>query len=496
MNTNYLIYTKQDNQYSKSVNVKTLSDNEDFVLGFKNYVKFNSKLLSLNISEYDDILNSLKNNINIVYSLEKINTDKSKELIYMATKYKNEFTSAINQHKIDVMPIKNLSNIFGNTFKFNGSAVKANVFLNKNNREYFEYSEQYPIEMTYIGKSNKTYSAIGINNEFEKSPKYTFFNYSDNDKAKIQQLYGHANILSKIDLNQYISRNRYPEEVLKCIAVADNKTIDTKLLNAPFAYIDNNNNLLLNVNNVDMLGARDKEYYITIASLNESLDAAPFRKIKISDIDEDILISKYLTAINDDNTYCIWIENEYFNIISEIGFVSKSNDINDFNSDLINEKCEKILSQIDFNNELNNIDILSVVMSKTMPFKDMYYDISQTLLDLKLDNPIYIINQLFKNKFENIYINQDKFRKVIYSPETNQLLFENKNNAQIIHIGFKSGVGYSKQYTDNDSIILNKDNDIDVYYLVDINPMIKSGYVMIDNKNNIVTHSIKLEEEK
>ena len=64
-------------------------------------------------------------------------------------------------------------------------------------------------------------------------------------------------MLNKIDLTDYIAKNKkYSEEVLKCIAVSDNKNIDFKLLKAPKVTIDENSNILFDVNYKDLIEHR------------------------------------------------------------------------------------------------------------------------------------------------------------------------------------------------------------------------------------------------
>lgn len=306
-NTTYTIYTKQETSISKTVQCKTLSNDETLVNGFINYVKYNSLLLSSDFEEYEPILEKLNNEQDIIYTLSQDKTDKSKELIYMAVKYKNEFNKILNEHKDDTIPTKNLDNIFGNTFDFNTGVLKANIFSVKNKKEYFVYSEQYPTEITYSnGKSNTVYNVVSISDNYIKSPKYVFYNYSENDKAKIEKLYGKSNELSKIDLLDYIAKNgNQPNNVLKCLAVIDNKNIDLRLIKAPEVSIDEYSNMTFDVDYKDLLGSKDRKYFICISNLAESLDNTSFRKILISDKDEMIFANKYFTAANTKDIFVV-----------------------------------------------------------------------------------------------------------------------------------------------------------------------------------------------
>lgn len=306
-NTTYVLYTKQNNSYSKSVQCKTLSEEDEFINRFKSYVEYNSLLLSKEIDEYQGILNELSNKEDIAYTLSKINNEKSNELMFMAIKYKNEFNKIINEDKINFTPTKNLDNIFGNTIIFNSQTTKCNIFYTKNKKEYFVCSEQYPTEITYSnGKTNTVYNVIAISDNNIKSPKYTFYNYSENNKANIEKLYGKSNQLAHIDLSDYAARNnKRTEKELKCLAIMDNKNIDLRLLKSPSAEIDENNNIIFDVNYKDSLGENDKNYYICVSNINECLDKTSFRKIQITDKDAIVLATKHETAINNDEIFAI-----------------------------------------------------------------------------------------------------------------------------------------------------------------------------------------------
>lgn len=491
-NTSHLIYTRSDNTNSRTVTIKTLSVDENFISGFKNYVRFNSSLLSTDIDKYEEVLDEITLADDLIHSLERNQTIESKELMYMAVKYKNEFTASINSDKVELIPQKNLSNIYGNSFKFISGVSKANVFLIKNKKEYYEHSEQYPTEITYVGKSNKSYNVVAITNDFVKSPKYLFYSYSDNDKSRIDSLYGEANVLENIDLTAYMDPSKkYSETALKCLAVTDNKNVDMKLLKAPGIEIDKELNIIADVKYNDLLGEKDNKYYLVISNLNQSLDKTSFRKIEITDRDELIFANKYLTAINNNDIYTLWIEDQYFNIISEVSFISNNEEIINFNTIQLEDQIQKIIHRLEFNLGKTNsmMDIFSTVLSKNTNSKNMYYDIIQSILDLDLGSTGAIL-EILKFKFNDLYVNQDKYRTVKYSE--NKLKFDNFNNAQIVHIGFKKNIDYVVEVISEDTVSLNNEYTYDLYYVIDNNPVVKSGFVLIAN-NKAVSHLIRLE---
>lgn len=495
-NTTYAIYTKDETSISNAVLVKTLSEEENFTEGFKSYARCNITLLSNDMDEYDIILDKIDGKKDIIAVLEKEQSIEAKELLFMAVKYKNEFTSVINSKNIETMPQKDLNNVFGNSFKFDAGTAKANIFILKNNKEYYEHSQQYPVEMTYSGKSNRAYNVVAITNDFIKSPKYTFYSYSDNDKSRIQDVYGDINKLATIDLTAYMNSNKkYSDTALKCLAVSDNKNIDVKLLKGPSVTIDKDCNLLANVNYKDILGERSEDYYLVISDLKQALDRTPNRKIKIKNSDENILVNNYMTAINHKDVYAIWVEDDKFNIVSEISYASLNEEVDIFNNSILEDNINNVLSKagVEINKE-HITDVFAATISKSTNLKDMHYDIVQSAIDLKINNANVLIYETLKNKFNNYYVNQDKYRTVSYNNQ--ELIFNNMtSNSQLVHIGFKRESGYEINIINsNKTIVNNNDYAYNLYYVIDSNSIIKSGFVLINNKQ-VLTHLIRMEEK-
>lgn len=103
--TNYLIYTKLNDKFSKTIQVRTLKEKHELLNGFKDYVQYNSLLLSKDFQEYQPTLDTLKDD-NFLNVLDKDDDIKAKELMFMGVKYKNEFTSSINSSNAASMPVK------------------------------------------------------------------------------------------------------------------------------------------------------------------------------------------------------------------------------------------------------------------------------------------------------------------------------------------------------------------------------------------------------
>ena len=470
-NTKYQVYTKHKDSFSNITEVKTLEKEYQNLIIFKDYVKCNKNLLSKDFDNYQEILNKLVDD-NYLYTLIKEKSIEAKELIFMAIKYKNEITSVINNDNTTNMPKKKIDNIYGNTFNFENGVAKANIFINKNKRDYFEASETYPIEVTYTGKPNSLYNVISVNNDFIKSPKYTFYAFSDNDKANIEKQFGDVNVLNSLDTIQ-LSNNKLSIDSLKCLTAKMNKAKDIDLLKAPSAYINDICDLIANIDYKDILGL-DKKYYLCISNLNECLDKTPFRKIEINTTYNNIIIENSLTAINKKDIFAIWIEDEQFNIVSELGFTSALEDIEDLNSYIVKEEIIDIAKKIE--NNIGKIglltDIINSINYESIDTKDIYKELALIFANQKEEISYDLMYELFKVKFNSICTNKEKYKTAIYNTNSKTINFENAKDVELVHIAIKKD-DYIIRVIDDNQANVNSNYDFNLFYLISSNLVIK-----------------------
>lgn len=487
----YMIYTKNNNEISKATITKTL-DFENMNLNlFKTYVSNNRNLLSEDFSKYLPILDKLKDD-NFLNELSKNNNKEAKELMFLAIKYKNEFTTIINEN-CDAMPVKKNDSVYGNEFKFNTSVSKANIFFNKNNKDYFESSQVYPTEINYIGKNNTLYNTVGINDGFIKSPKYVFYSYADNDKQNIKNLFGKINVLNNIDVTPSI--NKLTNEELLCLTAKEYKERDINLLKAPNGHIDENNNLIINLNYRDVLGNNNDKYLLCIAKLEECLDRTPFRKVEVSLNADSVIIDKVLTAINKENIYAIWIEDNSFNVVSKLGFVSATNKIENVHSVMLKDEVTSILRKIEYNiNKQGYLsDISSVLNYDEINEKDLYLELAKALIANKELMAFELLYELFKIQFENICINKERFKTVKYNKQNKSINYEDVKNANIVQIKISKDNVIIDVIEEN-SVNIDTNYAYNVFYLVSSNPSIKSGFVIVNNDNGMAkSYNIEME---
>lgn len=481
-NTDYKVYTKDEfSSISKTAKTKTLNEDYDIVTEFKKYVEYNSNILSKDFAEYQEILDTITNK-DIIYTLNKHKSQEAKELIFIAIKFQNEYIDAINNHN-ENMPTKSLSNVFGNSFKFNTGVSKTNIFINKNKKDYFENCILYPTEVDYTGKANSIYNVVGVGNDYVKSPKYCFYSFSDNDKEKILNTFGEVNMLEDIDIYKFRTNSKLSANGLKCLAAKENKTKDISLLKAPTITIDESLNLIADINYLSDIGLKGNEYYLCVNKLNEVLDKTPVRKIKIQEWTETLIVNSYSSFVNSKDIFCAWIEDERFNIISDLGFASVNEEIVDINSYIVNNELNNIIKKIETAIKKPNYlsEFKLYINTSETGSKNLYYEIACALLRYNEDEAFDLIYELFKINFNTICINKERYNKVEYDKEKKKIKFNNANDSSLIKIAIKKDEYKITAINNQDFSIIDDNYDIYIYYLISNNPAIKSGFVLISN---------------
>lgn len=136
-------------------------------------------------------------------------------------------------------------------------------------------------------------------------------------------------------------------------------------------------------------------------------------------------------------------------------------------------------------------DLRLLINTQEVTLKNLYYEIACALIQLKENEAFYLINELFKIYFQDIYVNKEKYKKATFDVDNKLIKFENAENVDLIKITFKKNDYSIKAILGNSDIVNNE--DITLYYLISSNPVIKSGYILIEGKN-YTSHLIGLEE--
>lgn len=167
-------------------------------------------------------------------------------------------------------------------------------------------------------------------------------------------------------------------------------------------------------------------------------------------------------------------------------------DSNDVNNYLKSNDCDLITKKIESNiNKKGYLsDVSSLVNSENTFIKNVESFYAQGILSLKSDS-FDLLYQLYKTIFSDKCINKEKYKKVVYDSKNKTIVFDKVNDAQLIQICIKKD-SYNVYHHDSNSAVVNDNYDINIFYMIDNNPVIKSGFVITDNLNT-KAYSIDLE---
>lgn len=474
--TVYKICTTDNNCEKRSsyATVKTWENDESLVTMFKTYVESNSNLLSKDIKDYDSILKSIIYDEDIFKVLCDNNDIMAKELLFMAIKYQNELVESLNKDALSLIAIKDCNDIFGNTFYYK-NADSANIFNAKNNRLYYESTVKDTSKIVYNGKTNHLYNAIGIH-DYNKSPKYYFYGYKAEDKSYLKNLFNHNDKLLNNDKTSAMT-----EEENKIINVYNNKKISLLFLNAPICKLDEFDNLTIDIDYRDVLGTNNNKYYLCISKIEEALDKTPIRKVSFTDNMTTLNIQNHINGITNDSSYAVWIEDENCNTISNCSFVANTKfmTMDKIKNYIYELELKKILGKLNttakkefalFENDSNTKDLIHNMIAQSV----------------SMSNDSFIVN-LVEAYFSNFLADNTRFNEATFYKKNNLIDFKD-NDSTIVKITY-----YRDSYkieTAKSEIQLDKEYTL--IYAISNNPTIKSGYILFDNNNRILSKTIDI----
>lgn len=129
-----------------------------------------------------------------------------------------------------------------------------------------------------------------------------------------------------------------------------------------------------------------------------------------------------------------------------------------------------------------------IYLNEECDFNNIYLNMIQVLIDN--DKDIYTLQALFNLMFKDFYINQEKYRTINKNNNTYEFL----NSESIVCINFKKQGIYEIEKINTNQFELNKEYDYSIYYVIDSNTNMKSGYMLTNNKDKVLTYNIEIKE--
>lgn len=245
------------------------------------------------------------------------------ELIAFSMKLFNDFISAVND-KIEVpIPTMKYNAAYENVFKFDESIENAEFF-----KDYGHISQLYYIVPNYNFKKidgednsfrfqgrpgHKHYVEATI--KTARSPKLEFYVMTQNEKDTFIEKDKKKNNLTDKDVD--IIDTSIKKDDLGDLETDDYKRaflIKAKRIDNPiFLPVDVESieeNVLVKNPLASIVNKNfNDDYYLAVASYQDVLQGNPIYKVKFTNRDELIAITKMLHGLKENNTYALWIEN-------------------------------------------------------------------------------------------------------------------------------------------------------------------------------------------
>lgn len=124
---------------------------------------------------------------------------------------------------------------------------------------------------------------------------------------------------------------------------------------------------------------------------------------------------------------------------------------------------------------------------------DIYKELSIQIMNQKENDAFNLLYNLFKVRFLDICINREKYKTVTYNTKDSMIIFNDAYNIELVQISIKKDNYVVSVIKDNKTYI-NDDYDYNLFYIISSNPVIKSGFILIDtNKSKALSYLINLE---
>ena len=160
---------------------------------------------------------------------------------------------------------------------------------------------------------------------------------------------------------------------------------------------------------------------------------------------------------------------------------------------MVKQEIESIAKKIENNLSKSGLltDIINSINYNFIDIKDIYKELALIFVTQKEEINFDLIYELFKVKFNSICTNKEKYKTVIYNTNSRIVIFEEAKDVELVHIAIKKD-DYKVEVTTDNQGVVNSNYDFNLFYLISSNPVIKSGFILINN-DIVKSHLINLE---
>ncbi len=492
--TYYTVFTYKGNEYSKPKTILTEKNDMSLIKRFIEFVKSNRDKLLNNLSEYDDIFDTLLKTYdktqNIIDNVLNLEDSKYKtELVYYSILFQNYVTRAYN-YKINFFVERDVTAPFFNSTIHNNSN-KTLFFERRKNKDYFSMSKQGISSNLFLSKYGNRYFTYDVADNNYRSVRYDFTCFSPDDEYLLRK-YSNVNTMKDVSVSTY-TKNLYKKLEEKELVYAqlkqDNAVSVINLEEPSCEYDYGYNKLIVDVDYREELGEKDNEYYLVFKEAECINDYTPSTKIKFKDTQKTLSIDAFSGLIVRDKYYFVWIEDINTNTISNPTLLSTYEDEVEFikyiKSVDIEQKINNVIKKMKEKNDTKYESTLEFLSAEEdLNIKNLKYEILESVYQ-NAEYDIDMINTIF-NLMSILLIKQKyiEYENIVYDKENMFIKFNDigKDNHVVVYKISKEDNLLVSIYDENTKINLEKDG-CTIAFVSKNNGIYTSGFVVIDNKS-------------
>lgn len=433
----YSIYTfnNKENMPSKSIKVETLTAKNKLFEELILYCFANSGLLAFketntvyvplireaeeiaekNNKDTTDSLMTLKEkyvaklkaldkkdpNYDVLYNEYDLKIKQINELIVFSLKLFNDYIGAVNIESNVPIPTTFLDDAYDNIFTFDEIITSAEFYKNYGNIAQFQLgTPSYNFKnidgvdnsFRYLGKAGMKHYVEALEGQ-ARSPKLEFYVMSQKEKDEFIKKDLEKDKLTDRDkenidnaITGELGKLETPE--YKRSFIINAKKIDSPILPPPEIETINDN-VLIRTNIFNLVSDYyDKEFYIAVATYEDVLCNNDIYKVKFTNTEEVIAITRLLHGLKKDKEYGIWIEDSNSKQLSNVSTFIYNKDFNLDEDSLREYELAAI------------IDNIKSICKLTLP-TNIYEDIISILENNQTLTSYGIVNDILRAVFSN-----------------------------------------------------------------------------------------------
>ena len=490
-NTEYKILTMNDHSSSQIVSVRTYEIDIQEIIMFNNFIDSNKSYMMSDLKDLDFKYKSNQSLIDMVLDLPE--SHAKQELLIYAVELSNQLMLFHNKDNPNYM----VDNTQEDPFDTKISLVnydRVNVYNNINGRVVYNTALKNSEEETFYVKPNTIYSLCGITEKGEKSVKRNIVACKASSAEELEN-YRRTNLHKNLDLTEYLNRyNTFIYSTIEALAIRDKHYSDINILQPPYIYKEDDT-IYANVNYLNL--NRNNNYYLCYSEIYSALDYYPKRKIRftLDDIEQHINLSDHYIGLHPKKKYLFWIE-DYRQIRISKSYLYMDYALEEYKEVQSTYKQEMHSKLINIKKDLirayGNTTVINDIFNYVSGMQPNQIELCETLITEIINNTknSYYVHDTVIPLYEllkiiHTYDTVSNLPKIEIDYKNKTVCFKDLKDYYICAIEYtESNQNIGMRLVEKDNMVVFGDSGYTLIYLTSYDMVYKTGFILMDNKNN------------